>query len=85
MHAHDWFLVFLAIFVPPVAVWLKRGICSKDFLINILLFLLGFIPGLIHALYIISKYPYEQDRIRLSDNDDPPNNNNMTGGYGTLA
>lgn len=83
MHAHDWFLVFLAIFVPPVAVWLKRGICSKDFLINLLLFLLGFIPGLIHALYIISKYPYQQNTIRLSDIES--NNNNLTKGYGTLA
>ncbi|KAG0667426.1 hypothetical protein C6P44_000156 [Monosporozyma unispora] len=78
--------IFIAIFVPPIAVWLKRGLCSKDFLINLLLFLLGFIPGLIHALYIISKYPYEENRIRLSDTDINNNtNNNDNTGYGTIA
>jgi hypothetical protein len=28
----------------------------QDFLINVLLTLLGFIPGVIHAIYIIAKY-----------------------------
>lgn len=84
MHARDWFLVFIAIFVPPVAVWLKRGLCSKDFLINLLLFLLGFIPGLIHALYIISRHPYEENRIRISDNDNDDGQGDNAG-YGTIA
>lgn len=38
-------------------VWVKRGICSADSLINICLCVLGFIPGLLHAWYIIAKYP----------------------------
>ncbi|CCH58295.1 hypothetical protein TBLA_0A05030 [Henningerozyma blattae CBS 6284] len=83
MHAHDWFLVFIAIFVPPVAVWLKRGIRSKDFVINLLLFFLGFFPGLIHALYVISKHPYT-DHIRLSTNPLEESNSNPVV-YGSLA
>jgi hypothetical protein len=37
--------------------WVKRGVCSADSLINIGLCCLGFIPGLLHAWYIIAKYP----------------------------
>lgn len=40
---------------PPV--WVKRGVCSADSLINIALCCLGFLPGLIHAWYIIAKFP----------------------------
>jgi uncharacterized membrane protein YqaE (UPF0057 family) len=46
--------ILLAIFLPPVAVFLKRGF-GKDFLINILLCLLLFFPGMVHALWVISK------------------------------
>lgn len=38
-------------------VWIKAGICTADSLINLGLCLLGYIPGLIHAWYIILKYP----------------------------
>ncbi|KAL6305415.1 hypothetical protein BKA93DRAFT_825105 [Sparassis latifolia] len=44
-----------AIILPPVGVFLERG-CGADFFINILLTILGYIPGIIHALYIILKY-----------------------------
>ncbi|KAH9857018.1 UPF0057-domain-containing protein [Lenzites betulinus] len=40
---------------PPLGVFLERG-CGADLLINILLTVLGYIPGIIHALYIILKY-----------------------------
>jgi len=50
----DVFLYFLAILLPPVSVFLKRG-CAADFWINVLLCILGWIPGVIHAWYIISK------------------------------
>ncbi|KAL1845209.1 hypothetical protein VTK73DRAFT_867 [Phialemonium thermophilum] len=53
----DIFLGLLAILFPPLPVWVKRGICSADSLINILLCIVGFIPGLIHSWYIIAKYP----------------------------
>ena len=52
MGASDVLLVILAIILPPVAVFIRRG-CGADILINILLCLLGHIPGVIHALYIV--------------------------------
>ncbi|CAD0110887.1 unnamed protein product [Aureobasidium uvarum] len=57
MCGSDIFLGFLAILFPPIAVWVKRGICSADSFINIALCCLGILPGLIHAWYIISRYP----------------------------
>ncbi|WRT70301.1 uncharacterized protein IL334_007299 [Kwoniella shivajii] len=51
----DVLLYFLAIFVPPVSVFMKRG-CGSDVLINVLLWILGWIPGVLHAWWIISKY-----------------------------
>ena len=43
---------------------MKRGLCSADSFINLALCCLGFVPGLLHAWYIISKYP-ETDYDRL--------------------
>jgi len=45
----------LAIFLPPLGVLAEKG-CGADLLINIGLTILGYIPGIIHALYIILKY-----------------------------
>jgi len=45
----DIIKIILAIFLPPLGVFLERG-CNADFLINILLTVLGYIPGIIHAL-----------------------------------
>ena len=50
----DVLLYFLALFIPPVPVFLKRG-CGADVLINVCLWILGWIPGVIHAWYIISR------------------------------
>ncbi|OJD30226.1 carbonyl reductase [Diplodia corticola] len=50
----DVLLYFLAIFVPPVPVFIKRG-CGADFLINICLSILGWIPGVLHACWVISR------------------------------
>jgi len=50
----DVLLYFLALFLPPVPVFIKRG-CGADLLINIALDFLGWIPGVIresrHPLY----------------------------------
>ncbi|KAK0544934.1 hypothetical protein OC845_005350 [Tilletia horrida] len=51
----DILLYFVALILPPVSVFVKRG-CGADFWINIALSLLGWLPGLIHAWYIVSKY-----------------------------
>jgi uncharacterized membrane protein YqaE (UPF0057 family) len=45
--------IILAIILPPLGVFLERG-CGSDLLINIFLTILGFIPGIIHALFVIS-------------------------------
>lgn len=81
MCGSDIFLGLIAIIFPPLAVWVKRGLCSADSLINIALCCkssllihdvcaylntrtgLGFLPGLLHAWYILITYPeptYEQ-------------------------
>jgi uncharacterized membrane protein YqaE (UPF0057 family) len=44
----------LAIFLPPVAVFFKSGV-SKNLIINIILCVLFFIPGVIHALWLVTK------------------------------
>lgn len=44
----DCCLYFLAIFLPFVAVALKKG-CGSDFCINFALCLLGWLPGVIRG------------------------------------
>lgn len=46
--------ILLNIFLPPVSVALNKGI-GMDLLINILLTILGVIPGIIHAFYVTSR------------------------------
>ncbi|MBF2019403.1 MAG: YqaE/Pmp3 family membrane protein [Hydrococcus sp. C42_A2020_068] len=46
--------VILAILLPPVGVFLTVG-AGPTLLINILLTLLGWLPGAIHALWVVSK------------------------------
>ena len=51
----DVFRIIIAILLPPLGVFLQVGI-GKHFWINILLTILGFIPGIIHAIWVIAKY-----------------------------
>ena len=46
--------IILSILLPPLAVALKKGL-GVDFLINLLLTALGWLPGVIHAFYVNSK------------------------------
>lgn len=48
----DILRILAAIILPPVGVLLQVGL-GFHFWLNILLTILGFIPGIIHALYII--------------------------------
>ncbi|KAJ3155040.1 hypothetical protein HDU89_007230 [Geranomyces variabilis] len=48
-------LVLMTILVPPAGVFAVAG-CGMDLFINILLTILGYIPGHIHAFYIEWKY-----------------------------
>ncbi len=47
-------MIVLAILLPPVAVFLKNGV-GKDLAINILLCLLFFLPGVVHAIWLVTK------------------------------
>lgn len=50
----DIIRIILSILIPPLGVFLQVGF-GTDFWINVLLTLLGYFPGLIHAIYIIAK------------------------------
>ncbi|MGR8922056.1 MAG: YqaE/Pmp3 family membrane protein [Gammaproteobacteria bacterium] len=47
-------LIILALFLPPVAVFLKHGM-TKDLAINVLLCFLFVLPGVIHALWVVTR------------------------------
>lgn len=46
--------IIFAILLPPLGVFLEVGI-GKHFWINILLTLLGYIPGIVHAVWVIAQ------------------------------
>ncbi|KAJ4959379.1 hypothetical protein NE237_026490 [Protea cynaroides] len=58
--------ILIAILLPPLGVFLRHGCCSCEFLICLLLTLLGYIPGIIYAVYAIV----------VADNDRPKVHNN---------
>ena len=47
-------MILLAIFLAPIAVLINNGF-GKDLLINVILCLLGYFPGMVHALWLITK------------------------------
>ncbi len=51
----DLLRIIVAILLPPLGVFLQVGI-GKHFWINIVLTILGFVSGIIHALWVIAKY-----------------------------
>ena len=48
----DIIRIIFAILLPPVGVFMQVGL-GRAFWLNILLTLFGYIPGIIHAIYII--------------------------------
>lgn len=53
--ATDPIKLIFAIIFPPLGVFLEVGL-KGHFWLNIIFTLLGFIPGIIHALYVILKH-----------------------------
>ena len=49
----DLLRILVAILLPPLGVFLQEGL-GAQFWINILLTLLGYIPGIVHAVWIIA-------------------------------
>ena len=46
--------IIFAILLPPLGVFMQVGI-GKHFWINLLLTLLGYLPGIVHAIWVIAK------------------------------
>ncbi|MBW6392413.1 MAG: YqaE/Pmp3 family membrane protein [Halomonas sp.] len=53
--ATDPIKMIFALLLPPVGVFLEVGL-KGHFWLNILLTILGFIPGILHAFYVILKH-----------------------------
>lgn len=52
----DVLRIILSVLLPPVGVFLQVGL-GKHFWLNVLLTLLGYVPGLVHAVWVISRRP----------------------------
>jgi uncharacterized membrane protein YqaE (UPF0057 family) len=50
----DLIRILLAILLPPLGVFLQVGL-GVHFWLSILLTLLGYIPGIVHAVWIIAR------------------------------
>lgn len=46
--------IILVVLLPPVGVFMQVGI-GKHFWINIILTLLGYIPGIVHGVWVVAK------------------------------
>ncbi|MBD63609.1 MAG: YqaE/Pmp3 family membrane protein [Halobacteriovoraceae bacterium] len=46
--------VLLSILLPPLGVFMQVGL-GGTFWLNLLLTLLGYIPGLVHAIWVLAK------------------------------
>ncbi|KAJ2699149.1 hypothetical protein H4218_002855, partial [Coemansia sp. IMI 209128] len=66
----DVLLIILSILFPPFGALFRRG-CGADFLINCGLTALGYLPGLIHAWYLICKYPADDYEMLVDDDEYP--------------
>ena len=55
------FRIILGILLPPLGVFMTVGF-GATFLINLLLTLLGWLPGSIHALWVIVKHEEKMSR-----------------------
>ena len=49
----DLLRLLIAILLPPLGVFLQEGL-GKHFWINIVLTLFGYLPGIVHAVWVIA-------------------------------
>ncbi len=52
----DIIRILIAILLPPLGVFMQVGL-GKHFWLNVVLTLLGYLPGIVHAVYIIASRP----------------------------
>jgi uncharacterized membrane protein YqaE (UPF0057 family) len=50
----DLLRILFSAIIPPLGVFLQEGL-GMQFWLNVLLTLLGYVPGLIHAVWIIAR------------------------------
>ena len=50
----EFLKIIFAIILPPLGAFLQVGL-GKHFWINIILTLFGYIPGIVHAVWVIAK------------------------------
>ncbi|RCV20333.1 hypothetical protein SEVIR_4G045500v4 [Setaria viridis] len=51
-----------SVLLPPLGVCLRHGCCSLEFWISVLLTILGYLPGVLYAIYVIcSVDPHRHD------------------------
>lgn len=46
-------LIMLIILIPPLAVFFVQKQCTSTVILNLILYLLLWVPGVIHAVYVI--------------------------------
>lgn len=51
---YDVVRILIAIFLPPLGVFLEVGI-GLHFWLNLILTLFGYVPGIVHAVWVILK------------------------------
>lgn len=63
----DFLRLVVAFFLPPLGVFMQERL-GKRFWLNVVLTLLGYLPGIVHAVYVILKYdpPHVGRMERLS-------------------
>lgn len=54
MDARDLAVLLVTVFLPPLGVALKVGL-GGHFWLNVLLTIMGHIPGVIHGVYVVLK------------------------------
>ncbi|VFQ61302.1 unnamed protein product [Cuscuta campestris] len=64
MEGCEMFLeILVAILLPPLGVFFRHGCCSCELLICLILTLLGYVPGIVYAIYaiVVRHGGHEQD------------------------
>ncbi len=49
--------ILVALVIPPLAVWMKKGSTSQQVLMAFLLWILGWLPGVVYALFVVTAAP----------------------------
>ncbi|KAI8093414.1 uncharacterized protein BX664DRAFT_329656 [Halteromyces radiatus] len=67
----DCCLILIILLLPPLGVFFMKG-CKADFWINLCLTILGYIPGHIHAFYVLVKERERRQHVTYTVVNNPP-------------